>query len=191
VVITIDGPAGAGKSTVARALAERLGYRYVDTGSMYRELTAAAMEHGVDADDGDALAELVGVAPTQPVDLRSEAVSARVSAVSRHPQVRERMRARQRVLAHDAVLEGRDTGTRVCPGADVKVYLVASLDSRASRRAADLGLDPGQVSETIAARDRHDAEQLAPAPDAHVIDTSELTVPDVVERVLRLVEAAS
>jgi cytidylate kinase len=101
------------------------------------------------------------------------------------------MRARQRALAHDAVLEGRDTGTRVCPGADVKVYLVASLESRAARRAADLGLEPGQVSETIAARDRHDSEQLTPAPDAHVIDTSELTAPEVVERVLRLVEAAS
>lgn len=191
MVITIDGPAGAGKSTVARALAERLGYRYVDTGSMYRELTATAMQHDVDPDDGDALAELVGRAPSGPVDLRSEAVSARVSAVSRHPQVRERMRARQRALAHDAVLEGRDTGTRVCPDADVKVYLVASLASRAGRRASDLGLDPTQVGETIAARDQHDAEQLAPADDAHVIDTSELTVRDVVERVLRLVEAAS
>ncbi len=191
MVITIDGPAGAGKSTVARALAERLGYRYVDTGSMYRELTAAAMQHGVDPDDGDALAALVGQAPAGPVDLRSEEVSARVSAVSRHPQVRERMRARQRALAHDAVLEGRDTGTRVCPDADVKVYLVASLESRADRRAADLGLEPEQVGETIAARDRNDSEQLAPAPDAHVIDTSELTAADVVERVLRLVEAAS
>ena len=191
MVITIDGPAGAGKSTVARALAERLGYRYVDTGSMYRELTAAAMQHGVDPDDGEALAALVGQAPSGPVDLRSEEVSARVSAVSRHPQVRERMRARQRALAHDAVLEGRDTGTRVCPDADVKVYLVASLPARADRRASDLGLDPGQVGETIAARDRHDSEQLAPAPDAHIIDTSALTVADVVERVLGLVEAAS
>jgi cytidylate kinase len=140
VVITIDGPAGAGKSTVARALAERLGYRYVDTGSMYRELTAAARQHGV---------------------------------------------------ARDAVLEGRDTGIRVCPTADVKVYLVASLESRAARRAVDLGLDPAEVAETIAARDRHDSEQLAPAADAHVIDTSGLSVPDVVEQVLRLVEAAA
>ena len=114
-----------------------------------------------------------------------------MSAVSRHPQVRERMRARQRALAHDAVLEGRDTGTRVCPDADVKVYLVASLESRGARRASDLRLDPVQVRETIAARDLYDSEQLAPAADAHVIDTSELTVPDVVERVLRLVEAAS
>jgi CMP/dCMP kinase len=191
VVITIDGPAGAGKSTVARAVADRLGYRYVDTGSMYRELTAVAMEHGVDPNDGDALAALVGTPPTAPVDLRSEGVSARVSAVSRHPQVRERMRARQRALARDAVLEGRDTGTRVCPDADVKVYLTASLDARAVRRAADLGLAVDEVSETIAARDRGDAEQLFPAPDAHVIDTSALTVDDAVERVLQLVEAAA
>ena len=191
MVITIDGPAGAGKSTVARAVAERLGYRYVDTGLMYRELTAAAMEHGVDPDDGDALADLVGTAPTAPVDLRGEAVSARVSAVSRHPQVRERMRARQRSLAADAVLEGRDTGTRVCPDAAVKVYLTASLETRALRRAADLGLGAAVVGETIAARDRGDAEQLAPAPDAHVIDTSALSVSEAVERVLRLVGAAS
>ena len=191
MVITIDGPAGAGKSTVARAVAERLGYRYVDTGSMYRELTAVAMEHGVDPGDGDALAGLVGTAPTAPIDLRSEAVSARVSAVARHPQVRERMRARQRSLARDAVLEGRDTGTRVCPDADVKVYLTASLEARAVRRAADLGLGVAEVGETISARDQGDAEQLAPAPDAHVVDTSELTVAEAVERVLRLVEAAS
>jgi cytidylate kinase len=191
VVITIDGPAGAGKSTVARAVADRLGYRYVDTGSMYRELTAAAMEHGVAPDDGDSLAALVGTAPSAPVDLRSEAVSARVIAVARHPQVRERMRARQRSLAHDAVLEGRDTGTRVCPDADVKVYLTASLAARAARRAADLGLGAAEVGETIAARDQGDAEQLAAAADAHVIDTSGLTVAETVDRVLRLVEAAA
>jgi cytidylate kinase len=191
VVITIDGPAGAGKSTVARAVAERLGYAYVDTGAMYRELTAAAMQQGVDPDDGDALAALVGTLPAAPVDLRSEAVSALVSAVSRHPQVRERMRARQRALARDAVLEGRDTGTRVCPDADVKVYLTASIDARAQRRAADLGLGAAEVSATIAARDRGDAEQLAPAADAHTIDTSALTVAEAVERVLALVEAAA
>jgi CMP/dCMP kinase len=190
VVITIDGPAGAGKSTVARAVAEQLGLRHVDTGSMYRELTAVAMERGVDAQDGDALAALVGTPPSGPVDLRSEAVSARVSAVSRHPRVRDRMRDRQRALADDAVLEGRDTGTRVCPGADVKVYLTASLATRAARRASDLGLDSSAVHGTIEARDQGDADQLAPAPDAHVIDTSDLTAAEVVEQVLRLAEAA-
>jgi cytidylate kinase len=189
VVITIDGPAGSGKSTVARAIADRLGYAYVDTGAMYRELTAVAMERGVGSDDGDALAALVGVAPAAGADIRSEAVSARVSAVSRHPQVRARMRERQRALAHDAVLEGRDTGTVVCPDADVKVYLTASLAARAARRAADLGLAAGGVGQTLAARDRGDAAQLAPAPDAVAIDTSDLTVEQVVERVCALVEA--
>jgi CMP/dCMP kinase len=191
VVITIDGPAGAGKSTVARAVAERLGYRYVDTGLMYRELTAVAMERGVDPDDGDALAALVGEEPSRPADLRGEAVSASVSAVSRHPLVRARMRERQRALARDAVLEGRDTGSRVCPDAEVKVYLTASLEARAARRAGDLGLGAGAVGRTIAARDRGDAEQLAPAPDAHVIDTSRLTVAEAVDAVVRLAEAAA
>jgi cytidylate kinase len=191
VVITIDGPAGAGKSTVARAVADRLGYTYVDTGLMYRELTAVAMERGVDPDDGDALAALVGQAPAGPVDLRGEAVSARVSAVSRHAEVRQRMRERQRALARDAVLEGRDTGSRVCPDAEVKVYLTASLEARAARRAVDLGLGADEVGRTIAARDRGDAEQLAPAPDAHVIDTSGLTVAEAVDAVVRLVEAAA
>jgi cytidylate kinase len=191
VVITIDGPAGAGKSTVAQAVAERLGYRYVDTGLMYRELTATSMERGVDPDDAEGLAELVGIEPSGPVDLRSEAVSARVSAVSRHPQVRARMRERQRALARNAVLEGRDTGSRVCPDADVKVYLTASLEARAARRAVDLGLGADEVGRTIAARDRGDADQLAPAADAHVIDTSELTVTEAVDAVVRLVEAAA
>ena len=190
MVITIDGPAGAGKSTVARAVAERLGYAYVDTGAMYRELTAVAMERGVDPKDGEGLAALVGEAPAAGADIRSEAVSARVSAVSRHPQVRERMRERQRALARDAVLEGRDTGTVVCPDAEVKVYLTASLAARAARRAADLGLAAGGVGETIAARDRGDAAQLAPAPDAVEIDTSELSVEQVVDRVIALAEGA-
>jgi cytidylate kinase len=167
VVITIDGPAGAGKSTVARAVAARLGYRYVDTGLMYRELTAVSMARGVEPDDGDALAALVGEPPPAAVDLRGEGVSARVSAVSRHPQVRARMRERQRALARDAVLEGRDTGSRVCPDADVK------------------------VGRTIAARDRGDAEQMTPAPDAHVIDTSALSVDEAVDAVVRLVEASA
>ena len=139
MVVTIDGPAGAGKSTVARAVAERLGYRHVDTGEMYRELTAVALERGVDLDDAAALAALVGTGTAAPVDLRSERISANVSAVSRHEPVRERMRARQRELARDAVLEGRDTGTRVCPDAEVKIYLTASVAERARRRASELG----------------------------------------------------
>ncbi|HSD01271.1 MAG TPA: (d)CMP kinase, partial [Gaiellales bacterium] len=157
MVVTIDGPAGAGKSTVARAVAERLGYRHVDTGEMYRELTAVALERGADLDDGDALAALVGKPPSAPVDLRSERISANVSAVSRHEAVREHMRERQRELAQDAVLEGRDTGTRVCPDADVKVYLTASVAERARRRAAELEVPAAEVELAIVERDRRDA----------------------------------
>src|SRR5215470_13016787 len=100
MVITIDGPAGAGKSTVARLVADRLGLRYVDTGAMYRELTAVALARGLNLNDGPALAELVGEPVPPGTDLRAAAISGNVSAVSRHPQVRARMRARQRELAH-------------------------------------------------------------------------------------------
>ncbi len=192
MVITIDGPAGAGKSTVARMVAERLGYRHVDTGRMYRELTAVALARGVSLNDGDALAELVGIQPPPDADLRSDAISRNVSAASRHPQVRARMRALQRELAHDAVLEGRDTGTMVCPGATVKVYLVAPVGVRAERRAAELqAADVASVAQAISERDSLDSGQSAPAPDASVIDTGGLSPEEVVERVLRLVRAAA
>jgi cytidylate kinase len=190
MVVTIDGPAGAGKSTVARAVAARLGYRHVDTGLMYRELTAVALERDADLDDADTLAALVGVPPSGPVDLRSEVISANVSTVSRHEPVRARMRQRQRELARDAVLEGRDTGTRVCPDADVKVYLTASVGERARRRATELGIPAAVVEPAIAERDRRDALQLAPAPDAHTVDTTGLDIEDVIEQVIRLVEEA-
>jgi cytidylate kinase len=189
MVVTIDGPAGVGKSTVARIVAARLGLRHVDTGAMYRVLTAVALERGAALDDGDALAALVGRSPLPGTDLRSERVSAAVSAVSRHPQVRERMRARQRELAVDAVLEGRDTGSVVCPDADVKVYLTAAPGVRAARRAGDLGLPPDEVLRSIERRDRLDAEQSAPAADAVLIDTSKLTAGEVAARVVALVEA--
>jgi CMP/dCMP kinase len=190
VVVTIDGPAGAGKSTVARAVAERLGYRHVDTGEMYRELTAVALERGIDLDDAAALAALVGTPPAAPVDLRSEQISAHVSAVSRHEPVRERMRQRQRELARDAVLEGRDTGTRVCPDAEVKVYLTASVAERARRRASELGVPAEEIELAIVERDRRDAAQLAPAPDAHTVDTTGLDVEQVIEHVLELAREA-
>jgi cytidylate kinase len=186
MVITIDGPAGAGKSTVARRVAERLGLHYVDTGAMYRELTAVALARDVSLNDGAALAALVGTDAPQGTDLRAEVISRNVSAVSRHPQVRTAMRQRQRELARDAVLEGRDTGSVVWPEADLKIYLVASTAVRAQRRAADLALPVDEVERSIVERDDLDAEQLAPAPDAQVLDSSELTVEQVVDRIVSM-----
>ncbi len=186
MVITIDGPAGAGKSTVARQVAERLGLRYIDTGAMYRELTAVALAQGANLNDGDALGELVGTPAPAGSDLRAEAVSRNVSAVSRHPQVRARMRARQRELAVDAVLDGRDTGSVVCPDANLKFYLVASNRVRAERRAAELGLPVDEVEHSIIDRDDLDADQLAPAHDARLLDTSAMTVSQVVDHIVSL-----
>jgi CMP/dCMP kinase len=191
MVITIDGPAGAGKSTVARGVAERLGLRYVDTGAMYRELTAVALARGVNLNDVEALAELVGTEAPAGTDLRAEVISRNVSAVSRHPQVRTAMRRRQRELARDAVLEGRDTGSVVWPEADLKVYLVASTAVRARRRADDLALPVDEVERSIVERDDLDAEQLAPAPDAQVVDSTDLTVEQVVDRIVSMAAGAS
>ena len=191
MVIAIDGPAGVGKSTVAQLVAGRLGLRHVDTGAMYRQLTATALARRVALDDEPALAALVDEPPPAGADIRSEQVSAAVSAVSGHPQVRARMRDRQRRLAANAVLEGRDIGTRVCPDADVKVYLTASPAVRAVRRAADLGLPVDEVERSIVRRDRLDADQSAPAADAVVIDTGGLDAEQVAARVVALAEAAA
>jgi cytidylate kinase len=187
VIITIDGPAAVGKSTVARAVASNLGVPYVDTGAMYRELTAVALERGTAIDDGVALAALVGDRPTAGTDIRAERISQVVSAVSGHPEVRRRMRERQRELAGSAaVLEGRDTGTRVCPDADLKIYLTAPVAVRAARRAPQLGLPAADVEQAIEERDRLDARQMPPAPDAHLIDTGSMDASQVVETVLAL-----
>jgi cytidylate kinase len=204
VIVTIDGPAGAGKSTVARSLAVKLGFRYLDTGAMYRSLTWLALERGAELENGALLAEL---GHANPIDFDSEGhtqiggidvseeirrpeVDRVVSLVSSHPAVRQLMRQRQRELAAlgDSVLEGRDIGRVVVPGAEVKIYLVADEAVRAGRRLAER---PGSAAETLAAemrrRDERDAVQMQPAPDAVHIDTTDLSVEQVVERIESLV----
>jgi len=206
MIVTIDGPAGAGKSTVARMLAERLGFRYLDTGAMYRALTWLAMREGMDLGDGDRLGIL---AREHPVDLdssgrvsiagadvttsiRTARIDKMVPVVARHPRVREVMRERQRRLAEqaDSVMEGRDIGTVVVPDAEVKVYLVADAEVRAARRRAERpDVGSGALDTDLFKRDKADAERMVAADDSVEIDTTELQVEDVVDRIEALVRA--
>jgi cytidylate kinase len=207
MIVAIDGPAGSGKSTVAVALARRLGFRYLDTGAMYRALTWLALREGVAIVDGHALAELARAHPVSfgaegrveiagadvTTAIRKPDIDRLVPVVARHPEVREVMRGRQRMLGAlgDAVIEGRDIGTVVAPQAEVKVFLVAEEAERARRRAGDR---TGVGTETLAAdlrtRDEHDAVNTQPAEDAVVLDTTQLTVEHVVERIESLVGEA-
>ncbi len=204
MIVAIDGPAGAGKSTVARALAERLGFRYLDTGAMYRAVTWLAMQRGVDLGDAKALAALANAEPVRFDDadrvwiagtdvtssIRGARIDRMVPVVARHPQVREVMRERQRELGREGnvVIEGRDIGTVVAPQAAVKVYLTADRDERARRRSAERpGIGADALATDLRVRDEKDAERMQPAPDAQEIDTTSLQVEDVVERIEALV----
>ena len=206
MIVAIDGPAGAGKSTVASRLAERLGFRYLDTGAMYRALTWLAMQQGIDLSSGDKLGELarqnrvdldesgrVSIAGSDVTSaIRQSRIDRMVPVVARHAEVREVMRERQRELAElgDAVIEGRDIGTVVCPNADVKVYLVAERSVREERRQAerpDIGADA--LATDLRARDDSDRARMQPAEDALEIDTSELDVEDVVDRIEAIVRS--
>ena len=204
MIVAIDGPAGAGKSTVARRLAERLRFRYLDTGAMYRALTWLAMNESVDLGEGELLGRL---AEENPIDLddhgrvsiagtdvtaaiRKSRIDRLVPVVARHPEVRVVMRERQRELAElgDAVIEGRDIGTVVVPDAEVKIYLIAETGVRAQRRLAErpeIGADA--LATDLRLRDESDAARMRPAADAVQIDTTQLDVEDVVSRIESLV----
>ena len=211
MVVAIDGPSGVGKSTVSRAVAERLGISYLDTGATYRAATLAVVRVGIDVTSEQAvLDELahhsidyteIGIVldgESAAFDVRSDEVTANVSAVSAHPRVRIAIVEMQRRWVENhgdkAVVEGRDIGTVVFPDAPVKTYLTASPLVRAMRRSGDAEASEKSVEEIAAeieARDHADstrkASPLRPAADALVIDTSELTIIEVVDRILRLV----
>jgi len=208
VIVAIDGPAGAGKSTVARALAAQLGFRYLDTGAMYRALTWLALRRGLALGDEDVLGALARDNPvtfdengrvlidgTDVTDaIRQARVDRVVSAVARHPEVREVMRDRQRELGEDGnvVIEGRDIGTVVAPGAEVKVYLVADASVRTRRRQderPEIGADA--LATDLKLRDESDRSRMQKAGDAIEIDTTNLRVEDVVARIEDLVRARS
>jgi cytidylate kinase len=206
MIVAIDGPAGAGKSTVARRLAQRLGFRYLDTGAMYRALTWLAVEQNADLDDGEGLAALARANPISFEDeqhvviddrdisdeIREPRIDRLVSSVARHPAVREVMRVRQRELGEvgNVVIEGRDIGTVVAPTAEVKVYLVADESERARRRVAERpGLAADALATDLRSRDERDAAQMRPAADAEQIDTTHLSIDDVVGRIEELVRA--
>jgi CMP/dCMP kinase len=205
MVIAIDGPAGAGKSTVARAAAAELGFTYLDSGAMYRCVALAALERGVDPDDPEALGALaasleiglegsrVTLAERDVSDaIREPAVTAAASRVSVHPSVREALVARQRdlIAAGRYVAEGRDIGTVVSPEAPLKVFLTASDEERARRRAAQTGEDFESVLAAQHRRDTRDTERehgaLRAAPDAVELDTTGLGLEAVVGRVVGL-----
>jgi len=204
MIVAIDGPAGAGKSTLARRLAQRLGFTYVDTGAMYRALAWLALDQGLDPDDERALAALAAgdsisfdggrvVAEGRDVtaEIRTTRVDRVVSAVAGHAAVRRVMRERQRELATgDAVVEGRDIGTVVCPAADVKIYLLADVGERARRRRSERPHeDPDALAGDLRRRDERDAAQTQPAQDAEVIDTTALDADAVLARAEELVRA--
>lgn len=209
MLVAIDGPGGVGKSTVARAVAEAIGGAHLDTGATYRAAALAVIKAGEDPNDGEAAWRIVadsdisyeagrvkldGIDVT--TDIRSAEVTAAASAVAVHPGIRRHLVALQRAWLADhggvGVVEGRDIGTVVFPHAQVKVYLTASAGVRASRRAGDVGTpDVGAVASELAKRDRVDSTRetspLQPATDALIIDTSEMSIDEVIGVVLEAV----
>src|SRR5690349_9856587 len=189
MVIAIDGPAGAGKSTVARGVARALGYRYLDTGAMYRAVTLAALDTGIDVKDARRLAGLAGLAARMTDDprLRTPMVDTRVSVAAAHPEVRAALHAAQRAFLErgDAVAEGRDVGAVVWPEAELKVWLDADPAERARRRVSEQG-GGEEVAAALRDRDRRDATQTQRARDAVLVDTTRLDPDAVAERIVAL-----
>jgi CMP/dCMP kinase len=205
MVIAIDGPAGAGKSTVARAVAAALGFTYLDSGAMYRCVALAALRAGADVDHAGEMGRIAGDIQIEFADgrvlldtddvtaeIRTPDVTAAASRVSVHPTVREAMVEQQRALIESGryVAEGRDIGTVVSPNAPLKVFLTASPEERARRRAAETGADTAEVLVAQSARDDRDRERehgaLRPAGDSIEIDTTGLDIADVTARVVAL-----
>ena len=214
LIVAIDGPAGAGKSTVSRLLAQRVGYRYINTGALYRAIGLLAREQGIDPNDGERLAAVCAVADIIlsndrillgdrdiTDDIGQPEVSQWASKVSAQPHVRAALLGLQRRLgaAGAAVLEGRDIGTVVFPRADLKIFLDASVEERGRRRHAELsakghaGASLEQTIRDVEERDRRDSERvhapLRPADDAIRLDTTRLSRAEVVERLAALVQA--
>jgi cytidylate kinase len=201
MVIAIDGPAGAGKSSVARGVARKLGFRHLDTGAMYRAVALAALARG--EDPGEIAAKVrIDVGERVMIDgedvtaaIRTPEVSAAASRAAADPRVRAALvKRQQRLLARgDWVAEGRDIGTVVAPAAEVKVFLTASEAERARRRAAQTGADAASVRAEQARRDRRDAQRsqapLRPAPDALVLDTTGMSLEQAVARIVSLVRS--
>ncbi|CAL9285510.1 MULTISPECIES: (d)CMP kinase [unclassified Streptomyces] len=214
VIVAIDGPSGTGKSSTSKAVAAELGLSYLDTGAQYRAITWWMITNGIDVDDAAAVADAAGKPvivsgtdpshPTITVDgvdasgpIRTQEVTSKVSAVSAVPEVRTRITELQRSIAaaapHGIVVEGRDIGTTVLPDADLKIFLTASPEARAARRAGELkGADVSATREALIKRDAADSSRktspLAKADDAVEVDTTELTLQQVVECVVTLVE---
>jgi CMP/dCMP kinase len=209
MVLAIDGPAGAGKSTVGRAVAARLGLEYLDTGAMYRAVTFAALRRGLDPADEHDVAELSEAVDMQldgsnvivdgvdaTIEIRGREVTSAVSAVAANSRVRAEMVRRQREWVHQrggAVVEGRDIGSVVFPDATLKLYVTASPRIRAERRVAEIGGLVDDVEASIIERDRRDSSRadspLKEATGAVVVDTSGLSIDEVVDRVLDLIPA--
>ncbi len=202
LIVTIDGPGASGKSSVARLLARALRVPYVSSGLLYRGVAYQVLRHGADPDDEEAIVRLLERRPLRlepdaegnrvyagdedlTPHLHTDAVDAVVSAVARHPRVRAYVNARLREVPPPFVVEGRDMGTAVFPHAPYKFYLTASPEVRARRRARERSDDVAAIEKMLKLRDERDAKQSAPAEDALVLDTSELTLEEVVGALMR------